>query len=85
MQKIITIDKNFYFELGKQIRKRREHLDMTQLELSKYVGCCRPLITAIENGYTKVSPKKWERICEALNILPGINIDVELDKKDIEH
>ena len=85
MQTIMTIDEQFYFELGKQIRRLREMAQLTQLELAKKVGCSRTLIVAYENGYCKIKPYKWGKICEALNILSGIEIDIKLDKKDVRH
>lgn len=83
MQTIKTIDEQFYYELGKQIRRVRERLDITQKKLANIVGCSRSLIVAYENGYTKIKPSKWNKICEALDIRSGIEISVKIDQKNV--
>lgn len=81
MQKIRTIDNQFYRELGRKIREMREKKDITQRELAKGIGTSRALISDYENGYTKISPNRWNRICTVLGISSDIEINVEVGHK----
>lgn len=83
MQTIKTIDKKFYQELGKQIRKIRVHRDMTQLELSLSTGYSRSLIDHWELGLNKMKPYQLEKICEALNVTNNLKVEVKLGLLDI--
>lgn len=81
MQQITTIDKQFYAELGKEIRRIREHKNITQKELAQETGFSRPIIINHEYGYSKLKPRKWERICKALGISPDIKIEVKIGER----
>ena len=78
MQTIKTVDSLFYRELGKKLRKIREHRGMTLKEVSQQTGYSRPLIDHWELGVNKIKPKQLERLCEALNITNNLSIDVKL-------
>lgn len=78
MQKIKTIDRFFYQKFGEQIRKRRQHLEMTQKELSKKIGVSRSLVDHWELGLTKVSDSKMELLCEALEMSNSMDITVKI-------
>lgn len=78
MQTIKTIDRFFYHEFGKQIRKRREGLNLTQRELAKMIGVSRTLIDHWELGWTKVSDSKMELLCEALQMSNSLDIKVKV-------
>ncbi len=83
MQQIKTIDKQFYREFGKQIRKIREHRGITLKELSQETGLSRPLLDHYELGCSKIKPSNWEKISSALNISSSIKIDVTLGYLDV--
>lgn len=78
MQTIKTIDNIFYRELGKKIRKIREHHDMTLKELSQLTGYSRTLIDHWELGLNKIRPKQLENLCEALQIANILTVDVRI-------
>ena len=78
MQTIKTIDSFFYKKLGENIRSLREHKGMTQKELAKELGISRPLLVNYEYGYTKIKHKYWQRICNALEISPDFDVDVNV-------
>lgn len=73
--------------IGKNIRKLRESLDMSQEELAKAVGLTRPIISQIENGTRKVSAEELPAFSHALNAsieqilgtapLPSVSIAAE--------
>lgn len=83
MQTIRTIDNLYYREIGKQIRKVREHRNMTLKELSQATGYSRPLIDHWELGLSKIKPKQYENICKALNISTSIKVEVTLGYLDV--
>ncbi len=78
MQIIKTIDSKFYRELGKQLRKIRQHRDMTLLELSQETGYSRSLIDHWELGLNKIKPKQFEQLCKALQVSNNICVEVKI-------
>lgn len=78
MQKILTIDKLFYQELGKKLREIRHRREMTLQELSQATGYSRTLIDHWELGFNKIKPRQFERLCEALQISLNLKIDVKI-------
>lgn len=78
MQTIKTIDNLYYRELGKQIRKIRIHRNMTLKEVAQAMGTSRSLIDHWELGLNKITPKKFERLCEVLQVSNNVKIDVKI-------
>jgi transcriptional regulator with XRE-family HTH domain len=78
VQEIKTIDKKYYRELGKQIRQRRESLDLTIKQVAKKIGCSRSLVDHWELGFTKISPKAYSKLCEVLQISESQKIEVTI-------
>ena len=78
MQKVSTIDKLFYRELGKEIRELRQHRGMTLQQLSKMTGISRSLIDHWELGFSKIKPAYFERLCDALQVSSEINITISI-------
>ena len=64
--------------VGKQIKKIREHKDITQEELAKRIKIGRDAVIRIEKGNRKISYIELEKICEVLNI----DIEELLEKKE---
>ena len=80
MQKVTTIDKLFYEQLGKELRAIRQCREMTLREVSQATGFSRTLIDCWELGFNKIKSRQFEILCEALQIDPTIYIKVELGK-----
>lgn len=76
MQSIQTIDNQFYKELGKKVRDIRIEKSLTLSSISKITGYSRPLIDRWELGLTKIKPKQFEIICDALGVKPKLNVQV---------
>lgn len=53
--------------IGKQIKKFRTQLSLTQAELAARVGVSQVMITAYENGYRTPSVQVLSAIAEALS------------------
>ena len=53
---------------GQAMRDARRHLDWTQLELARRVGCTESLITKIETGRATPEQRLKEAIARELNI-----------------
>lgn len=78
MQTLKTIDNLFYKELGKQLRAIRQHREMTLMEVSQATGYSRTLIDHWELGFSKLKPKQFERLCEALQVSSNLKIEVKI-------
>lgn len=59
-------DERIYLEIGRNIRSRREFLELTQDALAQRVGLTRTSITNIERGKQKIQIHTLFRIAEAL-------------------
>lgn len=58
---------------GQLIKKHREKIGMTQLELARELGYEIPqFISIVEHGRSKVPLDKCKKISEVLNIKPSI-------------
>lgn len=58
-------------EVGENIRKRRQYLNMTQEQLAEKMGYAdKGMISRIENGKIGLSKKKIEKFAEILRISP---------------
>ncbi len=60
-----------YNEVGENIRKRREHLSMTQEELSEAAHINRNTLSKLENGeieYSEIKLGQFMRLLNALNV-----------------
>lgn len=56
-------------EFGQLVRKNRERVDLTQLQLSKKLGYETPqFISNVERGVTAIPAKKFKRLSDALEI-----------------
>lgn len=69
------MNENLREKIGNQIRRRREELGITQVQLSDLSGIDRANISKIERGTYNISIDILSRISEALNL------DVELRPK----
>lgn len=78
MQTIKTVDWLFYRELGKYLRKIREHRCMTLKEVSQLSGYSRPLIDHWELGLNKIKPKQLDRLCEIYKISNNLSVSIKL-------
>ena len=75
---IKTIDSKFYRELGNRIRDVRRERNMSLYELSKLTGFSKSMLDMWELGLSKIKPKQYSLICEALQISESIKIEVKL-------
>ena len=78
MQEIKTVDWLFYRQLGENIRKIRNHRNMTLKELSQATGYSRGLIDHWELGKNKIKPKQLEKLCQALDVTNNLKVEVKL-------
>lgn len=78
MQQIKTVDSLFYKELGKKLRRIREHRNMTMKEVAQLTGYSRPLIDHWELGCNKIKPKQLERLCEVYDITNNLSVQVKI-------
>ena len=78
MQRISTIDKLFYQELGKNLREIRHDSGFTLRKLSEKTGFSRTLIDCWELGFNRIKKEQFERICEVLQVSPKLTIDVKI-------
>lgn len=78
MQEIKTVDWLFYRQLGENIRKIRNHRNMTLKELSQATGYSRELIDHWELGKNKIKPKQLEKLCQALDVTNNLKVEVKL-------
>lgn len=76
MQVIKTVDEKFYDRLGLAIRTIRKSRKLTLYDMSKITGFSRALIDHWELGYSKIKPKQFGVLCEALGIKPTIKVEV---------
>lgn len=76
MQTIKTIDSAFYRMLGMRLREVREERQLTLKQVSKATGYSRPLIDNWELGLSKIKPKQYEKLCEALQVSTSLKVDV---------
>lgn len=67
-----------YKLIGKRLQKARKDKKITQQKLSSMLGVCVTYISKIERGWTPISLKRLNQICEILEITEG---DI-LDKKE---
>lgn len=72
---------NFYKKLGTKIKNIREHLGLSQDEISKLLGINRVAISQIENGARKITAAEIAKLSTIFNIPSDILLDLE---KDIE-
>lgn len=75
---IKTIDKQFYRMLGDQLNERRRELGLTLTNVAQRVGVSRQMYDRYEIGLAKIPADKWEKICEALDIYSGIDVQVRI-------
>lgn len=78
MQEIRTVDRLFYRQLGNEIRRIRNHRDITLKELSQETGYSKELIDHWELGKNKMKPNQLENLCKALNVTNNLKIEVKL-------
>ena len=78
MQEIKTVDWLFYRQLGENIRKIRNHRNMTLKELSQATGYSRGLIDHWELGKNKIKPKQLEKLWQSLDVTNNLNVEVKL-------
>lgn len=78
MQTVKTIDNYFYREIGKELRNIRQHRGMTLQEVAQKTGFSRSLIDHWELGFNKINPKKFERLCDALQVSSNLKIEVKI-------
>ena len=78
MQEIRTIDRYFYRQRGEEIRKIRNHRNMTLKEVSQETGYSRALIDCWELGRCKINPKQLEKLCQALDVTNNLKVEVRL-------
>ena len=57
-----------YTTIGKQIRKRRRELDLTQEELSELLGLSPGHLGTLERGWKLPSLETFIRICNVLGV-----------------
>ena len=78
MQTIRTVDSLFYQELGKKLRRIREHRQMTLKEVSQHTGYSRPIIDHWELGLNKIKPKQLDKLCEVYQVSNNLAVNVKL-------
>lgn len=78
MAYVKTIDRKFYRELGKQLRKIREHREMTLKELSEETGLSRSILDHYELGMNKIKESNLNKICDALDVSTNLKIEVTI-------
>lgn len=71
-------------ETGNLLRAWREHRQMTQENLAGQIGTTGAVISLLEAGERKLSPKWLRRLAPALGIRPGYLLDVHPDDADDE-
>jgi transcriptional regulator with XRE-family HTH domain len=64
---------------GNLLRAWREHRRMTQAELAQAVGTTAAVISLLESGDRKLSPKWLHRLAPPLNTSPGYLLDIHPD------
>lgn len=76
--KIVTIDKNFYKELGYELAKIRHARNLSIRDVAKKTGYSRQTIDNWEIGASKIKPEQFDNLCKALRIAPKTKISVEI-------
>lgn len=67
-------------EVGHAVRREREKLDLTQLELANFAGCGITFINQLEQGKVTVRLDKLLRVLNAL----GMTLTISKGKQAIE-
>lgn len=73
-----TIDKIFYYELGKILNQKRREKGFSLRYLSKITGISRTTLDNYELGVSRISINNFEIICECLGISPKIDISINI-------
>lgn len=66
----VSIGGNMNTQVNINIGRRRRWLNISQAELAKTIKTSQPLLSNIENGKYRVTPRMLERIAAALGVTP---------------
>jgi len=72
---------NFYNKIGKNIKRIRKHLGLSQQRIAQYLELNRVAVSQIENGARKITAAEIAKFSKIFNIPSDILLDLE---KDIE-
>ncbi len=62
------MDENFVKKFGKEIRRQRVDINLSQEKLAELAGLHRTYVGAVERGERNISLQNIKRIADALNI-----------------
>ena len=72
------IDRAFYRELGNCLQTIRKRRDYSLRYLAELTGLSRTTLDRYELGVTRITPKNFEKICEALNVSSNLKVEVKI-------
>lgn len=78
-----TIDKIFYYEIGKILNQKRRERGCSLRYLSKLTGISSTTLDNYELGISRINIKNFEIICECLGIQPKIDISINIGNTKI--
>lgn len=72
------IDRAFYCELGRCLHEIRKKRDYSLRYLAELTGLSRTTLDRYELGVTRITPKNFKKICEALNVSSNLKVEVKI-------